>query len=195
MGTEPKKIQDLNAKEGQSYLCIKSKSDLFKEGRVYASTVDSGLLSESGSRIEHSTSTFVPVLDQSNADALHTLPPAVNPPNPKQRYGDMKPSIEFVPPTAFYETNNAFKDGAKKYGPFNWRETGVEAVTYYNAALRHLMSWFEGEDRASDSGALHLAHAIACLSILIDASNCDKLIDNRPLQGPLPEWLKANTKK
>lgn len=76
--------------------------------------------------------------------------------------------------------NAAMKDGAEKYGPFNWRETDVRAEVYYNAAMRHLMQWFQGEDKARDSGVHHLGHAMACMAILIDAEQQGCLIDNRP---------------
>lgn len=70
--------------------------------------------------------------------------------------------------------------GAAKYGPFNWNDKPIDASTYYSAAMRHLMSWYTGEDRDPESGALHLAHARACLAILIDSQLTCTLIDDRP---------------
>lgn len=76
----------------------------------------------------------------------------------------------------------AMMDGAEKYGPYNWRENDVVAHIYIDAAMRHLMAWFEGQETATDSGVHHLGHAIACCAILLDAQANNNLIDDRPLK-------------
>lgn len=103
-------------------------------------------------------------------------------PNPKQLYGDKKIKLQLVPPSASIAIANGLEEGAEKYGAWNWRDSKVEAMTYYGAVLRHLTAWLEGEDIDPDSehGKTHLEGAIASLSILIDAGSCDTLIDNRP---------------
>jgi len=75
-------------------------------------------------------------------------------------------------------------DGARKYGPYNWREEGVGASTYISAAMRHLRSYLDGERDAADSRVHHLGHAIACLAILLDAEAVGNLVDDRPLPAP-----------
>lgn len=116
------------------------------------------------------------------------------PPNPKQIFGDKKVNLSVVPASGVIYEALAMQDGARKYGPFNWRLTKVEAMTYVAACLRHLYCWVDGEADASDSGYPHLAHAKACLGILIDAYETDALIDNRPPKGAaarlLAEWEK-----
>jgi hypothetical protein len=72
-------------------------------------------------------------------------------------------------------------DGSAKYGRHNWRVIGVRASVYYEAALRHLMRYWEGEDLDPDSGVHHLAHVSACCLIARDAAMCDKLDDDRPV--------------
>lgn len=108
----------------------------------------------------------------------------MTPPNPKQLYGDTKPNLALIPSPALVHLALALGDGARKYGAYNWRRTSVEAGTYVAACERHLRSWFDGEDIAPDSGNPHLAHAMACLAILIDAAACGTLIDNRPPPAP-----------
>lgn len=122
-----------------------------------------------------------------------TLPMGL-PENPKAIYGRAKPSLGLVPGTFMVETAKVFELGATKYGPFNWRKDPVEAETYMNAALRHLFSWFDGEDWDQESGASHLAHAAACLAILIDAEYNSRLIDNRPIPGMTSVLIAENTK-
>jgi len=107
--------------------------------------------------------------------------------NPKQAYGDKKIPVHLVPPAASMYLAMAFKEGARKYGAYNWRENDVEAMTYVGAALRHIMQYLDGEDIDPDTGEAevpHLAAAGACLAILADATEGDNLIDNRPPTGP-----------
>lgn len=103
--------------------------------------------------------------------------------NPKTALGTSKLPLNLVPPVAVQHLALAFKDGALKYGPYNWRDAKVSSTVYYAAALRHLFAWFDGQDNAEDSGVHHLAHAMACCAILLDAASVDKLNDNRPTAG------------
>lgn len=100
--------------------------------------------------------------------------------NPKRAFGVRKPSPQFVPPVAIIEESVVMALGAAKYGAYNWQDDPVDATTYYSAALRHLLSWFSGEDKDQESGASHLAHVRACMAILLDARASGKLIDDRP---------------
>lgn len=91
--------------------------------------------------------------------------------------------MSVVPPDALVHLMRAMQNGAEKYGAFNWRDKTVSATVYYDAALRHLMSWFDGEKAASDSGVHHLGHVMACCAILLDAEENGCLNDNRPKPG------------
>lgn len=51
--------------------------------------------------------------------------------------------------------------GAKKYAPNNWQK--IETVRYYDAAMRHLTAWRQGEHLDPESKLPHLAHAGCCL--------------------------------
>lgn len=114
----------------------------------------------------------------------------MNPPNPKQRYGDAKVPIGLFPPVAILYGALACKQGAEKYGPYNWRDKTVEAMTYVHAAERHLMAWADGEDLDPESGQPHLGHVLACLAILADATEQGNLIDNRPPAGKAGPMLR-----
>lgn len=116
--------------------------------------------------------------------------PIVDAINPKDLIGRTKPGLGNVPPGPLYEVARAFDDGARKYGAFNWREKSVLADVYHDACQRHLECWFHGRDRADDSKVHHLAHAIACLMILLDAEQQKTLGDNRPHHNvPLDDIL------
>lgn len=103
--------------------------------------------------------------------------------NPKDLLGIKKPPLSLVPSAGLIHEAMAMKNGAAKYGPFNFREKKVQAMIYADAAFRHLLAWIDGEETADDSGVHHLGHARACLGILLDAQECGNLIDNRPMKG------------
>lgn len=109
--------------------------------------------------------------------------------NPKDKIGRTKVPMHLVPSVAIAHTALAMRDGANKYGPYNWRANDVAATVYLSAAERHIRSWLEGEDNATDSGIHHLGHAMACLAIMLDAQEGGNLVDDRPLKGPLPYML------
>jgi hypothetical protein len=99
--------------------------------------------------------------------------------DPKGAAGALKTPLGFIPPYAMDQTAWAHKLGAEKYGPFNWRDTGVCASTYVNAIMRHLNAWRDGEDLDPESGISHLAHIACSCNILLDADYCDTLQDDR----------------
>jgi len=115
--------------------------------------------------------------------------------NPKTIAGQSKPNPYLVPPAAILEIAQAFRDGAEKYGPYNWRDKPVPAVTYLAAANRHMDAWFDGEERSADADVLHLAHAAACFCIIMDAAHCGMLIDDRPKPGKSAEIIATETER
>ena len=97
-----------------------------------------------------------------------------------------RPSYSILPIRALRGVMHAFRSGAEKYGRLNWRDNGdIKASIYFDAAMDHMASWWEGEDCTSDSRLNHLDHAIAGLLILRDAELQDGVCDDRPL--PLPK--------
>lgn len=114
--------------------------------------------------------------------------------NPKDAMGQKKPALSLVPPAALVYTALAMKNGADKYSRANWRENNVIATIYIDAALRHLCSWLDGEECAEDSGVPHLGHALATISILVDALEGGVLVDDRPTAGPGAAVIKKFSK-
>lgn len=115
--------------------------------------------------------------------------------NPKDLIGAMKPRLSLVPPAGLVYAALAMANGADKYGAYNWREKKVQAMIYLEACVRHTLSFQDGEENARDSGVPHLAHALACLLILIDAKETGNLIDNRPKGGVTAALIERYTKK
>lgn len=126
----------------------------------------------------------------SDGSAIHKAPDS----NPKTVFGMAKPALSLVPGAFKAMVSEAFKDGAAKYGPANWRKDPVSASTYLNACERHMVAWQDGEEIAEDSGVHHLAHAAACLAIILDAQVAGTLLDDRPPACPTGVLMKTLTR-
>lgn len=100
--------------------------------------------------------------------------------NPKDSIGIRKAAMSTIPAVVMAEVGVAMLEGATKYGKFNFRAVGVRASVYYDATMRHLMSWFEGENTDPDSGMNHITKAITSLVVLRDAMIQGKVTDDRP---------------
>lgn len=99
--------------------------------------------------------------------------------NPKEAVGASKPGVDHTPLGVLFEIDRALACGAKKYGRFNWRFTGIKANTYVNAIMRHLAAWAAGEEHDEESGESHLAHIGASVFLLLDAKARGVLEDDR----------------
>lgn len=114
--------------------------------------------------------------------------------NPKDAVGIKKVPFSTVPARVMAEVGLALLEGARKYGRHNYRAIGVRASVYYDASLRHLGAWWEGEDIDPDSGLSHITKAIAGLVVLKDSMEMGNWVDDRPpkiKQG----WVQELNKK
>jgi hypothetical protein len=115
--------------------------------------------------------------------------------NPKTVYGMSKPGIEGVPVAPLFMVGEVMRLGIRKYGLTNWRHDPISASVYYNAAMRHIMTWWDGDNIDFESQQPHLAHAVACLLILMDARLSDDLIDDRPSAGLTASYLDSQARR
>ncbi|WP_183229376.1 dATP/dGTP diphosphohydrolase domain-containing protein [Bartonella callosciuri] len=90
-----------------------------------------------------------------------------------------KARLELIPPLALIEIGKVLEFGAKKYGADNWRN-GMHWSRFHGAALRHLLAWFGGENKDSESDLSHLAHAACCLLFLMECEAKQIGRDDRP---------------
>jgi hypothetical protein len=100
--------------------------------------------------------------------------------NPKDAVGIRKAPMSAVPAQPLLELGLAMMEGARKYGRHNYRIAGVRSSVYYDAVMRHIMAWWEGEDIDPDSGLPHLVKAMACLCVLRDSFISGNVVDDRP---------------
>ena len=100
--------------------------------------------------------------------------------NPKDAVGVKKVPFSTVSAPVMAEIGLAMLEGARKYGRHNYRAAGVRASVYYDACLRHLTAFWEGEDVDPDSGLNHIVKALACLVVLRDSMLLENWVDDRP---------------
>lgn len=68
--------------------------------------------------------------------------------------------------------------GATKYAAHNWRK-GIAYSRLYDALMRHLWAWWDGEDTDPETGESHLDHAACCLMFLRELSQTKPSLDDR----------------
>lgn len=136
-------------------------------------------------------------VEEPNVMTEHDLPriyaPDTEGENPKDRVGQTKPPLHLIPPAAEVLEAVVMGLGARKYGAFNWRSAKVRATVYIAAAKRHLAQWLDGESSDAESGVSHLAHARACLGILLDAQATGNMVDDRPPPGVATALISQHT--
>ena len=115
--------------------------------------------------------------------------------NPKDIIGMKKAPISTLSCPVLFEMGLGMLEGARKYGRHNYRVMGVSATVYYDAAVGHLMDWFEGEDIDSDSGLSHVTKAMTALLVLRDSMLMGNWIDDRPLRNPNKLYKKSFNSK
>jgi hypothetical protein len=108
--------------------------------------------------------------------------------NPKDAVGVRKVPFSTLSAQVTAEVGLAMLEGARKYGRHNYRVAGVRMSVYYDATMRHLTAWWDGQDLDPDSGLSHITKAIAALYVLRDAMMNDMAEDDRPPEVKDPNW-------
>lgn len=84
-----------------------------------------------------------------------------------QKFDSGKPRWSLLPRGTVHEVVQVLEFGAAKYGTDNWQFVEDAETRYYDATMRHLEAWFNGEQRDPESGRHHLAHAVCCCLFLM----------------------------
>ena len=101
--------------------------------------------------------------------------------NPKDAVGTGKwRQFSVLPMAVIWELAVALLEGARKYGRHNYRDAGVRASVYVDAAVGHIGQFWEGEDIDADSGLSHITKAIASLVVMRDSMIRGNWVDDRP---------------
>lgn len=56
--------------------------------------------------------------------------------------------------------------GSAKYEDFNWQKVPEAKARYFDASMRHLIAWKQGEKKDKETGISHLAHLGCCALFL-----------------------------
>lgn len=109
--------------------------------------------------------------------------------NPKDIIGSDKLPLSLVPDTTKAYLALGHLEGMLKYGMCNWRHAGVRFSIYLDALERHIAKLRNGEWEDPATKVPHLSNALCCLSIITDAYECGKLIDDRPMSAPVAQVI------
>lgn len=123
----------------------------------------------------------------------HPAPMESKDTNPKDAIGISKSPLSVIPTPFLHMLGLAMMEGALKYGRHNYRAAGIRYSVYYDAMMRHMNAWWEGEDIDPDSGLPHPVKAAACMAILCDALVMENGNDDRPPPAPAG-WMDAVNK-
>ena len=110
--------------------------------------------------------------------------------NPKDVIGIQKSPMSVIPSPFLHQLGLALMEGALKYGRHNYRAVGVRYSVYYDAMMRHMNAWWEGEDFDEESGLPHPVKAAACMCILSESIMRENGNDDRPPRSPRG-WMRA----
>lgn len=116
--------------------------------------------------------------------------------NPKDSIGIEKVPMSMVPCPVLHEIALGMLDGGCKYGPHNYREAGVRASVYFDAAKRHLDAWWEGQDMDPDCPELHhVAKTLSTLTVLLDSILQGNWMDDRPIKTTNQDFISDANKR
>lgn len=82
------------------------------------------------------------------------------------KYDTKKEQWHLLPLEVLRDVVHVLMCGARKYEPDNWKLVKPKE-RYYDACIRHLSAWQDGERIDFETGKNHLAHAICCLIFLL----------------------------
>lgn len=94
------------------------------------------------------------------------------------KFDQGKPDLSILSYDALSQIAKAFEFGAKKYGRYNYLN-GMDWMRIASAGLRHIYQFIWVEDNDQESGLCHLAHAGACIIMLLDYFTKGLGTDNR----------------
>lgn len=89
-------------------------------------------------------------------------------PTEGRKYDSGKPEYALVPLRSLEEMTKVLTIGRKKYEKNNWTYVDDAQYRYFNAAMRHILAWQSGEKSDSETGLNHLAHAMCCISFMLE---------------------------
>lgn len=84
-----------------------------------------------------------------------------------EKHDSGKRRFSLLPLECIQDVIDVLEFGARKYQVDNWQKVPDAKTRYFDAALRHIFAWKQGEKLDQESGIHHLAHAMCCLLFLL----------------------------
>ena len=106
------------------------------------------------------------------------------------KHDGLKAMLHLIPVKLIEGVGAILTHGARKYEERNW-ELGLVYSRPFGAIMRHMWSWWAGEDNDSQTGKSHLWHAATELSFLIHFEANPKQyekFDDRVVLEKFPEF-------
>lgn len=86
-----------------------------------------------------------------------------------------KSRVDLITPEFIFGMGNVLKYGANVYGEDAWMSVPDGQKRYYAAAMRHLLSFKQGQINDIESGLPHLLHAATNLMMLYHVFNQEEI--------------------
>lgn len=90
-----------------------------------------------------------------------------------RKFDESKPKWHLIPWKELEEIVFVLNHGAQKYSAYNWQKVQPGKERYFDACIRHLVAWRNGERFDKESKLNHLAHAGCCLLFMLWFDNQD----------------------
>lgn len=84
------------------------------------------------------------------------------------KYDSGKERWDLAQPLSLKEYVKVLTHGAEKYAPYNWRKVEPRKSRYIAALFRHVVAYILGETMDPSTGYHHLAHAMCCLTFVME---------------------------
>lgn len=84
-----------------------------------------------------------------------------------QKFDQGKLRWSLLPTGTVQEVIKVLEVGAVKYAANNWQQVPDARTRYFDAIMRHLHAWWQGEKIDPESGLNHLAHAACSILFLL----------------------------
>jgi len=95
------------------------------------------------------------------------------------RFNKGKLPMHLIPPSSLKALASVLEYGSSKYDDRNW-EKGANYSVPYSSLMRHLMSFWSGEDNDQESGLPHTYHILMNAAMLVQYEQLNKDLDDRP---------------
>jgi hypothetical protein len=89
-----------------------------------------------------------------------------------------KPRWHLLPYDALEQVVRVMERGAEKYGEDNWKRVPNKQDRYWDAMMRHMTAYNNGQELDPEFGTHHMAHAACCALFVLWADMMHEVSDN-----------------